>query len=345
VRRHAGIGFPGHDAEIEMSFAEISGCAVRPRPNGERVPGGMVLAFAQGGDVARVTCFERSAVPAKDDRMPSFAQVADTWQRLTGEDIHAATPRWVGRFTDASRQASSYRRGPVFLAGDAAHIHLPIGGQGMSTGVQDAVNLGWKLAAQIHGHAPPGLLDSYHDERHPVGARVVTNTLAQRILYTGDADMAPMRDLFAELAAFADVRRHLIGMVTGLDIRYDVGPGDHPLLGRRLPPCALRPAGRREPVPGSTAALLHAGRGVLLDLAADTAMARVARPWADRVDVVAARACPTGAEAAAAWAGVGAVLVRPDGYCAWVGAPGAAGTDLEAALARWFGPPALRAAA
>jgi bifunctional hydroxylase/dehydrase len=335
VRRSAGIGFPGYDAEIEMSFAEVCGCQVRPRPNGERVPGGMVLAFQQGRDVSRVTYYERGVPPRRDEGAPSFPEVAAAWQRLTGEDIRAGTPLWTGRFTDASRQASEYRRGRVFLAGDAAHIHLPIGGQGMSTGVQDAVNLGWKLAAEIRGHAPPGLLDTYHAERHPVGARVVSNTLAQRILYvSGGEPMQPMRDFFADLTAFGSVRKHLIGMVTGLDIRYDFGPADHPLLGRRLPGRELICDGGRM----SALQLLRRARGVVLDLVGDLEVRQVAARWAGRADTVSARLDP--GDPPGDFEDAGAVLVRPDGYVAWVGRTQSGPAGLADALARWFGQPA-----
>ncbi len=337
VRKKAGIAFPGYDAEIEMSFAEVSGCQVRPRPNGERVPGGMVLAFQQGPGIFRVTYYERGVAPRDGEEPPAFQEVADAWQRLTGEDIHGGTPLWIGRFTDASRQASEYRRGRVFLAGDAAHIHLPIGGQGMSTGVQDAVNLGWKLAAEIRGHAPPGLLDTYHSERHPVGARVLANTLAQRILYvSGEEEMQPMREIFAELTGLPVVRRHLIGMVTGLDIRYGKWPGDHPLIGRRLPNIEL--AYR----PGTAGALmafqlLHQARGVVIDLADDALMRGVTARWADRVGTITARPCPAGGPGPLD--GARAVLVRPDGYVAWAGCEEA---GLAGALARWFGNPQVK---
>lgn len=335
IRKAAGIDFPGHDAEIEMSFAEVQGCRVRPRPNGERVPGGMVLAFEQGPDRFRVTYFERGVAPRHGDEPPAFAEVAAAWERLTGEDIRGGTPLWIGRFTDASRQASAYRQGRIFLAGDAAHIHLPIGGQGMSTGVQDAANLGWKLAAAVRGHAPPDLLDTYHRERHPVGARVIDNTLAQRILYLGGEEMQPVRELVAELTASADIRKHLIGMVTGLDICYDVGPGIHPLLGRRLPERKLKVEGDgRGEV--STLELLHRAQGLLLDFAGGAGARAAAAPWADRVDVLGVQLVPVHMNNP--FDGADTVLVRPDGYIAWVGhGPEAAG--LLDALHRWFGMP------
>ncbi|GAA4224528.1 FAD-dependent monooxygenase [Actinomadura meridiana] len=350
VRACAGIDFPGTEPVIEMWLADVAGPRLRPRFSGERVPGGMVMVLPLGPDVNRVVVYERAAEPRADRTAPSFPEVAAAWERLTGEDVHDGKPLWVSSFTDSSRLAAEYRRGRLLVAGDAAHVHMPIGAQGMSGGVQDAVNLGWKLAAEIHGHAPPGLLDTYHAERHPVGARVVANTLAQRLLYLGGDDMEPVRDVFAELLEYEAVRRHLVGMVTGLDIRYDVGPGDHPLLGRRVPDRKLvgaftepgrSPVGGRPPTPPGTNRTsifecLHAGRGVVLDLAGDDAVGAAATPWSDRVDVVSAAIHPVGAGDPLAAAD--AVLVRPDGHAAWVAAAGSGPDGLTDALARWFGP-------
>lgn len=320
VRKLAGIDFPGTDPAIEMWFADVAGCPLRPRFAGERVSGGMVMVLPMGPEINRVVVYERGAMKRNGAGAPSFPEIADAWERLTGEDIRSGRPLWTSWTTDSSRQAAEYRRGRVFLLGDAAHIHLPVGAQGMSAGIGDAMNLGWKLGAEINGHAPPGLLDSYHAERHPVGARILANTLAQRILYLGGDELDPMRDVLAELLAYEEVQRHLVGMVTGLDIHYDVGTGDHPLLGRRLPGTEV----------GTTSAfeLLHAGRGVVLDLADDEKVRAAAAPWTDRVNVV---------TAAGPLDGVGAALVRPDGYVAWVSTGGADG--LADALARWFGAP------
>jgi bifunctional hydroxylase/dehydrase len=315
---------------MEAWLADVTGCGLRPRFNGERVPGGMVMVLPMGPDVNRVVVYQDAARRRGHDA-PTFAEVADAWERLTGEDIHGGTSLWVSWFTDASRLASEYRRGRVFLAGDAAHVHLPIGGQGISAGVQDAVNLGWKLAAEIRGYAPSGLLDTYHSERHPVGARVVTNTLAQRILYLSGDEMQPMRDVFAELLGYEAVRRHLVGMVTGLDIHYDVGTGGHSLLGRRLPNIEL--AG--QPGPICTFDQMHAARSVLFDLSDDAELRGAAAPWADRVDVV--TATPLASGAGGPLAGADAVLARPDGYVAWVGDGSVDG--LADALARWLGQP------
>jgi bifunctional hydroxylase/dehydrase len=334
VRSLAGIDFPGTEPVIEMWLADVANCRLPMRFSGERVPGGMVMVLPLGPDARRIVVYEQKTGVRRSQEPPTFAEVADAFERLTGESVHGGQPLWVSWFTDSSRQASEYRRGRVLLAGDAAHVHLPIGGQGMSAGIQDAVNLGWKLAAEIHGYAPPGLLDTYHRERHPVGARVITNTLAQRILYLGDDEMQPLRDVFTELVGYPDVQRHLVGMVTGLDIRYDVGPGDHPLLGRRVPDQELigdfGGAGK-----ATVHQQLHRGRGVLLDLADDPRLRHEASPWADRVDTVTATPHPSGD--LAPLDGVEAVLIRPDGYVAWVRAAGGQVPSLPDALARWFG--------
>lgn len=331
IRRLAGIGFPGTEPMIEMWLADVAGCELRPRFSGERVPGGMVMVLPMGPKVNRVVVYERDA-GRPGQGSPTFADVAKAWQRLTGEDIHGGTPLWVSWFTDSSRQASEYRRDRVFVAGDAAHVHMPIGGQGMSAGIQDAVNLGWKLSAAIRGWAPEGLLDSYHSERHPVGSRILANTLAQRILYLGGDEMEPLRAVLAELLAYEEVRRHLVGMVTGLDIRYDVGC-DHPLAGRRVPSVELVTANGQQGKT-STFEVLHAARGVLFDLADSASLRDAATGWADRVGVVTA-APPSGSPLD----DVAALLVRPDGYVAWAGRSGQEADGLSGALTRWFGPP------
>ncbi|MFC8821331.1 FAD-dependent monooxygenase [Streptomyces rochei] len=329
VRTLAGIDFPGTEPAIELRFADISGVPLRPRFSGERVPGGMIMVMPIGPDRSRIIYFD-AAEPLRTAPGPiTFEEVAEAFERLSGEDISAATPLWVSSTTDVSRQAAQYRKGRVFLAGDAAHIHLPIGAQGMSAGIQDAVNLGWKLALDVKGLAPEGLLDTYHSERHPVGARILTNTLAQRILYLGGDDVAPMREVFAELVhSHESVQRHLVGMVTGLDIRHDVGGGDHPLLGRRLPERELIVDGEKV----SSTTLLHPGRPVLLELSGDHGLRAAAAGWSDRVDVIAAEFdCDVP---------VDGILVRPDGYVAWVAGLGAGAAGLTAALGRWFGPSA-----
>jgi bifunctional hydroxylase/dehydrase len=260
-----------------------------------------------------------------------FAEVSDAWKRLTGDDISHAEPVWLSSFGDATRQVTEYRRGRVLLAGDAAHIHLPAGGLGMNTSIQDSVNLGWKLAAVVHGWAPPDLLDTYHSERHAIGERLLMNTQAQGLLFLSGAEVQPMRDLISELMRYDVVAKHLVGMVSGLEVHYDVGAGEHPLLGKRMPNWELATgAGAVRTYP-----LLRTARGLLLDLADDAPLRRLAAGWSDRVDVVPARLA--GLAAGDPLAGTQAVLVRPDGYVAWAN-PGA-GVRADAALTRWFGAP------
>ncbi|HEU5472964.1 MAG TPA: FAD-dependent monooxygenase [Actinophytocola sp.] len=329
VRGAAGFDFPGTPATRRMYLADVVGAGLRPRMLGERLPGGMVMAAPLRPGVDRIIVCEHGAEPVEQDGEPDFAEVADAWQRITGEDIHGADTEWVSSFTDATRQVTEYRRGRVLLAGDAAHIHLPAGGQGMSTGLLDAVNLGWKLAATVAGWAPDGLLDSYHAERHPAGARLLMNTRAQGMIFLGGADAQPLRELLGELIEHDAVKRHLAGIVSGLDLRYEVGGGDHPLLGRRVPPVAVHGTAGQT----STTALLHPAQGVLLDIADDAAIRDAAAGWKDRV--LTATAAPAGA--GQPLPEHDAVLVRPDGYIAWIGSDPA---ELTIALHRWFGDPA-----
>lgn len=339
VRRLAGIGFVGSEATIEMKMADFTGVRVPIRPTGQVGEAGMVVVLPLGSDAIRVVVFERGAGVRLVQQPPTFTEVADAFERVTGEDIHPATPLWTSYFTDASRQADAYRRDRVFLAGDAAHIHLPIGAQGISAGVGDAVNLGWKLAATLRGDAPADLLDSYETERRPVGAGIIANTLVQRSLYLGGPESQPLRDVFGDLIAFDEVRRYLVGAVTGLDIVYDMGGvpdmggvrgtgGPPPLLGRRLPVQELIVGDSKV----TTHDLLHRGRPLLFDLQDSAGLRLVAAAWAERVDVVTASRHDPGALAAS-------LLVRPDGYVAWVGGDGET-ADLATALTRWFGAPA-----
>ncbi|MGW5675000.1 FAD-dependent monooxygenase [Streptomyces sp. NPDC003860] len=330
VRQAAGFDFPGHDATCEMFLADVAGADIRPRFIGERVAGGMVMAARLSDGLDRVIVCERGTAPGERTAPPSYEEVAAAWKRLTGEDIGHGEARWVSSFTDASRIVTAYRRGRVLLAGDAAHIHLPAGGQGLSVGVQDAVNLGWKLAAVVTGRADDALVDTYHQERHPVGERVLTNTRAQGILYLSGTEVDPLRAVFGELMADDEVLKRLAGMVSGLDVQYETGGGTHPLLGRRLPPCDLRTAD------GTTTGieLLHSARGLLVDLDGSGSLQGVAARWADRVDVVTATLLGEGGDHQLD--DVRALLVRPDGHVAWVAPDGG---DLAAALTRWFGEP------
>jgi FAD binding domain len=243
------------------------------------------------------------------------------------------SPTWISRFTDMTRQADSYRAGRVLLAGDAAHVHPPQGGQGLNIGVQDAVNLGWKLAQVVRGTAPDTLLDTYHAERHPVAARVLRNTMAQVALAVPGDRVDALRDIMTGLLALDEARKQIAGMVTGLDIHYDLGDG-HPLLGRRMPDLDLATAAG----PARVSTLLHGARPVLLNLGEPGKFDLT--PWADRVQR--ADAGYTGPWELPVIGDVSAppaVLIRPDGYVAWVGDltdPG-----LPAALTTWFGPPAV----
>ncbi|MFE0789720.1 FAD-dependent monooxygenase [Streptomyces mutabilis] len=335
IRKAAGFDFPGIPASRKMYVADVVGCDLRPRYLGERLPKGMVMVGPLGDGVNRlIACPHGTPASDRDTTVP-FEEVADAWEHITGEDIHHGGAKWVSSFTDATRQTSEYRRGRVFLAGDAAHIHLPAGGQGLSTGVQDAVNLGWKLALVTRGAAPEALLDSYHAERHPVGRRLLMNTRAQGTIFLGGEQADPLRELFAELLRYDDVKKHLAGIVSHLDIRYDLGAQEtdgHPLVGRRMPPRTLVGEGGETRI----AELLHAGRGVLLDLADDAAARDAAAGWQGRVDVATVAAAD--AAGTEALAGATALLVRPDGYVAWAGTSAADG--LAPALERWFGPAA-----
>lgn len=330
VRKAAGFDFPGTAATMEMYLADLRAVDLEPRMIGETLPGGMVMVGPLPGGITRIIVCERGTPPRRRTGPPAFSEVSEAWQRLTGSDISHAEPVWVSAFGDATRQVTQYRRGRVLLAGDAAHIHLPAGGQGMNASIQDSVNLGWKLAAVLRGTAPEALLDSYHDERHPVGRRLLMNTRAQGMLFLRGEEMQPLRDVLGELVGYPEVARHLAAMVSGLEIRYDVGTGSHPLLGMRMPPLALTRNGRAT----STAELLHPARGLLLDLADNAELRRRSAGWTDRIDLV--TAVPEGPAPGSPLAGTTAVLVRPDGYVAWA-APGSH-HDLPMALERWFGP-------
>jgi hypothetical protein len=249
-----------------------------------------------------------------------------------GTDFGVHSPNWISRFTDMSRQAASYREGRVLLAGDAAHVHPPHGGQGLNTGVQDAMNLGWKLAQVVKGSSTESLLDTYHAERHPVGARVLHNTMAQVALTSPDDRHQALRETMAELLGMDDPRRSFAAMLTGLNIHYDLGEG-HPLIGRRMPDLDLQTADR----PTRVYALLHDAPPVLLNLGEPAGFDMA--PWSDRVRLVHAKhegvwELPVLGEVAAP----NAVLIRPDGYVAWAG--DLTDPELPPALAKWFGAPA-----
>jgi hypothetical protein len=248
-----------------------------------------------------------------------------------GTDYGIHSPTWISRFTDMTRQAATYRDRRVLLAGDAAHVHAPHGGQGLNTGVQDAVNLGWKLAQVVNRTSQESLLDTFHAERHPVASRVLRNTMAQVALRRPDERTKALRDTMAELLGMDEPRRRFAAMMSGLDIHYDLGEG-HPLLGRRMPDLDLVTSGG----PLRVFTLLHDARPVLLNLGEPGGSDIT--PWADRVQLIDAKYVGTwelpvlGAVTAPT-----GVLIRPDGYVAWVGDRTQLG--LADALTTWFGPP------
>ncbi|MEV3859888.1 FAD-dependent monooxygenase [Streptomyces sp. NPDC050095] len=339
VRKLAGIDFPGTEPTMTALIGDVE---LPDLPEDyvwvRRCAGGDYSAIAFEPGWYRVITSEYDHVADRDEPV-TFEQLRQSLIRLAGTDFGMHKPRWVSRFNDAARQAAQYRKGRVLLAGDAAHIHFPAGGQGLNMGVQDAVNLGWKLAAEVQGRAPKGLLDSYHDERHPVAERVLLNTRAQSALARPGPQTDALREVFGSLLVIDDVNRQLVGMLTALDIRYPAD-GGHQLAGRRVPDADLEtPEGI-----GGIHELLHAARPVLLDLGGSAEVAALARTWAERVDFVEARSAdetwlvPAVGEIPAP----SAVLVRPDGHTAWA-ADGTPDTSaLETALTTWFGPATKR---
>jgi len=328
VRKTAGIAFPGWDPSVSYLIAEAA-MAEEPERGvrlGEK--GVNAIGKIEDGSRVRVVLIEPHVVPGDE---PTLGELREALIAVYGTDYGVHDVTWLSRFTDTARQAASYRERRVLLAGDAAHVHSPTGGQGLNIGVQDAVNLGWKLAQVVSGTSPESLLDTYQGERHPIGARVLKNTLAQTALNRGDERTKALRETVSELLSMDEPRKRYAAMMSGLDIRYDLGPG-HPLLGRRMPDLDLV----TESGPRRVFTLLHDARPVLLDLGEPGALDIA--PWADRVRWV-------GARYAGAWelpvigvvAAPTAVLIRPDGHVAWVGD----GTDqgLRAALSSWFGPP------
>jgi 2-polyprenyl-6-methoxyphenol hydroxylase-like FAD-dependent oxidoreductase len=339
VRKAAGIEFPGTDpttsnliAQVEMTEEPPMG--IRHDDLGIHSIGRLEYEIVDGEVVYKdegpvgVMVTERE-IGAQTE--PTLRDVSEALSAVYGTDYGVHSPIWISRFTDAARQAAAYREGRVLLAGDAAHVHPPDGGQGLQTGVQDAVNLGWKLAQVTKGTSPDTLLETYHAERHPVAARVIRNTMVQVALRPQNERTQALRDTFAELLGMDEPRRRFAAMMSGLDVRYDLGEG-HPLLGRRMPDLDLvSPDG-----PIRVFALLHRARPVLLDLGEPGAL-EIA-PWGDRVQAVDATyggawELPAIGEVTAPTA----VLVRPDGHVAWVGD----GTQLGLAdaLTTWFGPP------
>jgi 2-polyprenyl-6-methoxyphenol hydroxylase-like FAD-dependent oxidoreductase len=328
IRKAAGIEFPGSDPSVvsliaEAEMAEEPEFGIRYDDNGTQAIGPL-----DDGKRVGVVVSERYAGQTGE---PTLRDLSRALVTVWGTDYGVHSPTWISTFTDMTRQAASYREGRVLLAGDAAHVHYPVGGQGLNIGVQDAVNLGWKLAQVVGRTSPESLLDTYHAERHPVGARVLRTTMAQTLLARSDERLDALRDTIAELMGMDEPRKHVAGMISGLALHYDLGEG-HPLLGRRMPDLDLVIADG----PLRVFALLHDARPVVLNLG-EPGSVDITR-WADRVRLIDADysgrwELPVLGEVAAP----AAVLIRPDGYAAWVGG----GTDmgLREALTTWFGSP------
>jgi len=323
IRKAAGIEFAGWDPTTSWIIAEVE---MDEEPEfGLRGGGG--IGRGDRGSIGVALTEQELEHPGE----PTLEDVRKALIAVDGTDHGVHSPTWISRFTDMTRQAASYRKGRVLLAGDAAHVHSPQGGQGLNIGVQDAVNLGWKLAQVADGTSPESLLDTYHAERHPVGARVLHNTMAQGALRGTDERTGALRATVAELLGMDEPRKRFAAMMSGLDIHYDLGEG-HPLLGRRMPDLDLVTADG----PLRVFTLLHDAKAVLLDLGEPGGLDIA--PWAERVRLVPAEAVgPWELPVLGTVTAPTAVLIRPDGQVAWVGD----GTDagVRDALTTWFGPP------
>lgn len=328
IRKKAGIDFPGWDpstsyliAEVEMTEEPASG--VRTGDKGINAMGKM-----EDGKRIRVVLVEQHVGQGDE---PTLEDLRNALIAVYGTDFGVHNVTWLSRFTDAARQAAAYRDKRVLLAGDAAHVHGPTGGQGLNIGVQDAVNLGWKLAQVLGGTSPESLLDTYHAERHPIAARVLKNSLAQTALMRGDERTKAAHEAMTELLQMDEPRKRFAAMMSGLGVHYDLGNG-HPLLGRRMPDLDVI----TENGPQRVFTLLHTARPVLLNLGKPGAFEMP--PWAERVQLI-------NAQYSGAWelpvigavAAPTAVLIRPDGYVAWVG--DVMDQGLLDALGKWFGSP------
>ena len=329
IRKKAGIDFPGWDASASYLIAEIE-TAEEPQWGLRRNENGVnAIAKLEDGKSARVVISEQRV---NRGSVPELSDLRDALTGVYGTDFGLHSADYISRFTNMTRQAASYRKGRVLLAGDAAHVHSPVGGQGLNLGVQDAVNLGWKLAQVVRGISPESLLDTYHAERHAVGARVLRNTMALTAMERSDDRTEALRGMLSEIMQKDDSRRQYFAMMAGLDIHYELGEG-HPLLGRRMPDLDL--------VTGNGSlrlfSLLHNAHAVLLNLGEPGGFEITS--WANRVQLIDASYTGTwelpsiGVVTAPT-----AVLVRPDGYVAWVGDQTQAG--LADALTTWFGPAA-----
>ncbi|QWF81633.1 Anhydrotetracycline monooxygenase [Amycolatopsis sp. CA-230715] len=328
VRKFLGLPFPGRDGTFTATLADVTLTSTS-----DLVPeraahfseltrtanGYWAMLVPVGGDLYRLTVGATDG-PTERDSPVTEAEITKALTAVYGEETRLGRILHASRFSDATRQLEQYRHGRILFAGDAAHIHPPYGGQGLNLGVQDAMNLGWKLASTVRGHTDESLLDTYHDERHPPAAAVLHHTAAQRVLAgpgKGE-DVAALRDVLTDLLRVPEANHLIAGLMSGLALRYDLG-GGHPLVGHRIPDADLVTAGGRTRV----AELFRAGRAVLLDLSGDSDAVPLAHP---AVDVLPAKCAED--------LGAARVLVRPDGYVCWAG-----DGDPAAAAERWFGHP------
>ncbi|MBZ9985327.1 MULTISPECIES: FAD-dependent monooxygenase [unclassified Mesorhizobium] len=329
IRKAAGIEFAGWDPTMSWMIAEVEMSEEPPLGFRSDAHGTHAIGKIEDGDRLGIVLTEKRLIIGGE---PTLDDLREALTVIYGTDFGVHSPTWLSRFTDMTRQAAAYRDRRVLLAGDAAHIHPPMGGQGLNIGVQDAVNLGWKLAQVVKRASPDSLLDSYHAERHPVAARVLRNTMAQVALRRMDDRTKALGDTIAELLGMDEPRKRIAAEMSGLDVRYGLGER-HPLLGRRMPDLDLLTASG----PVRLFTLLHHARPVLINLGTPGRLD--IKPWADRVQQVdAVYDGDWELPVLGAVAGPDAVLIRPDGYVAWVGSGSQQG--LADALTTWFGPPA-----
>ena len=332
IRKTAGIEFPGWDATTSWLIAEVE-TTEEPAWGIRRSEKGIsAIAKLEDGKCARMVLNEPRVGQGAE---PTLHDVREALIAVYGTDYGLRSANYISRFTDAARQAASYRDRRVLLAGDAAHVHPPMGGQGLNLGVQDAVNLGWKLAQVVHGTSPESLLDTYHKERHPVGARALRNTMALTAVDRDEDRIGAWREMMTELLQTDGPRKQYLAMMSGLDIHYDFGKG-HPLLGRRMPDLDLVTAHG----PLRVFTLLHDARPVFINLGEAGSFDMT--PWADRLQLIDANYGGTWElPAIGRVTAPRAVLIRPDGYVAWVGDL-ITHEGLADALTTWFGPPVVR---
>ena len=339
LRKLMGVGFPGTDATAVNLLADVELDEPPPRPlRLERHEAGLITVFQLRPGWYRIVATQRERQAGPADPV-TFEELRAAVERIAGTDFGMHSPRWLSYFTDATRQAESFRVGRMFLAGDAAHIHLPAGGQGINMGMQDAFNLGWKLAAVVRSEASDVLLDTYHDERHAADADILKMSRAQSVLCDPDPRAADLVELMTRLVGFDDVNHYLSTIMSGLGLRYPM-PGTHPLLGRRVPDADISTRGADKRV----FELLRSARPVLIDMSGSADLSDAAAGWADRVDIVAADCSSQmwevpGAQTIATPA---ALLIRPDGHVAW-GSDRDPNLDaLREALDTWCGPASSR---